>query len=100
MIALVTLLLYPLAIQYERGGWCKVLWPIYVITAILDVIANYTELALITYDWPRTGEVTFSMRIPRLLLTGGWRSWASYQCARYLNYFAPDHNHISQILSH
>lgn len=98
MISLITLLLFPLAIQYERGGYWKLLWPLYLTTAILDVTANYTELALITYDWPKAGEVTFSLRIPRLLLVGGWISSAVYWCARYLNYFSPGHNHISQIL--
>ena len=98
MISLITLLLYPLAIQYERGGIFKLLLPLYIVTAILDTLANYTEISLLCLAWPQAYKPTISMRIPQLLIGGGWKSTTSYAAAVYLNYFSPTHNHITEIL--
>jgi hypothetical protein len=97
MIALLTLLLFPVAIQYERGGAWHVLFPLYFIVAVLDVIANYTEISLLCLAWPEAGKPTVSMRIPGILLQGGWRGALAYDVARYLNYFAPGHKHITEV---
>ena len=98
MISLITLLLYPLAIQCERKGVYSILLPLYIVTALLDVLANYTELSLLCLAWPQRGKPTFSMRIPQLLISGGWKSTVSYEVAVYLNFFSPTHDHITEIL--
>jgi hypothetical protein len=97
MISLITLLFFPLAIQYERGGAWKLLFPLYIATAILDTIANYTEVSLLCLAWPEPGKPTVSMRIPALLVQGGWRGKLALWVAKYLNYFAPNHNHITEV---
>ena len=58
-------LLYPIAIQYERGGLWHLLAPLTVATLLADVVANYTEMALL-FGWPRAGEYTFSSRLARM----------------------------------
>lgn len=93
MISLFVLIWYPLAVQYERGGWWRILaliaWPLMV----LDVIANFTELVLL-FGWPRPGEYTFSKRAARLRLLPGWRGDIAWNVARYLNYFSPTGDHV------
>lgn len=86
--------LYPLAVQFERGGWWRLLAPITVFTLLIDVIANYTELALLTWDFPRKGEHTFSTRLLRLRYTYGWRGTVYHAVIAYLNYFAPNGKHV------
>jgi hypothetical protein len=97
MISILTLLLYPLAIQYERKGLWRLLFLLYVLTGLLDIIANYTEVSLICLKWPAVRKPTVSMRIPELLLNPFWKPIA-YQLAKYLNYWSPSHNHIIEIL--
>ena len=87
-------LLYPLAIQYERGGVWLVVLPITFIALLIDVAANYTELALVTWDFPRKGEHTFSQRLYRLVRTPGWRREVCIPVANVLNWIAPDGQHI------
>lgn len=60
-----TAFLYPLAIQAKRKGPWVILWPLVLITMLLDVLANYTELALV-FGWPREGEYTITRRIRRM----------------------------------
>ena len=85
--------LYPIAIQSERGIWYEILLTLILIlpiTLILDICANYTELALLTWDFPRVGEYTFSKRLERL----------QYTAPRYaklvsiLNTISPSGKHI------
>jgi hypothetical protein len=40
-------LLYPIAVQYERGGLWRIVLPVTMVTLVIDLIANYTELAKI-----------------------------------------------------
>ena len=87
-------LLYPLAVQYERGGWWKLLAPLTLVTLLLDVVLNYTELALLTWDRPLSGEWTFSTRLKRLQTDRGWRGVLARYVVVYLNFFAPDGKHV------
>lgn len=65
IVTAATALLYPLVIQFKRGGWrrwvCAV--PAYFVF-VLDLVANYTELAW-ALGWPLKGEYTISRRIRR-----------------------------------
>lgn len=88
-MTLLLALLFPFAIQYERGGWWRVLAPITLLTVIVDVAANYTELALLTWDHPRPGEHTFSQRLYRLQFNTDWRGSLARPIVDALNYFAP-----------
>ena len=57
---------YPQVIQYKAGGLKRLIWtaPAFIV-AVLDVIANYTELANV-WGWPRPGEFTISKRVKRM----------------------------------
>lgn len=94
MISIFLAILYPIAIQYERGGWWRVLAPLLILALIVDIIANYTELALLTWDWPQRGEYTFSQRLTRLRYYGDWRGNIARSVIPYLDYFDPDGHHI------
>lgn len=88
-MSLILLIFAPLALQYERGHtW---LLPIAALFFLLDVIANYTELALLTWDWPQPGEYTFSKRLSRLERLPGIRGEICKSVSDYLNYFSPGH---------
>ena len=94
-MTLLLALLYPLAIQIERGGWWRCVAPVTVLALLIDVAANHTELALLLWEWPRRGEWTFSTRLERLVLTTGWRGRVACGIARVLNWLAPPgHPHI------
>lgn len=84
-------LLYPLAVQYERGGWWKLLAPVTLFALVIDIVANYTELALLTWDFPMQGEYTFSTRLKRLQRERGWRGSLARPIVVYLNFFYPGH---------
>lgn len=66
MLTLILWIFFPLFIQYKRGGWWSVLLPFAALLFVIDVLANYTELVVVTCDWPRRGEYTFSNRLFRL----------------------------------
>jgi hypothetical protein len=89
MLSIPLLILYPLAIQYEVRRW-----PIrylYYAVGIIDIIANYTELAVLTLDFPRKGEYTFSQRLRRLQYGNRYhRLWARVVIP-YLNFFQANH---------
>ena len=87
-------LLYPLAIQYERGGWWRLVIPVTIVALILDIIANYTELALLTWDFPKKGEYTFSQRCQRMKLEDTWGGKVARFAEPYLDYFDPDGDHV------
>ena len=95
------LLIYPLAIQYKRGGaWC-VLYPLALVALILDVASNYTEMWVIFWDAPEHGEYTISQRIARymrisdyrgrFILCFEWRYRLARPIAAYLNFFSNGH---------
>jgi hypothetical protein len=86
--------LYPLAVQFERGGWWRLLAPVTLFALLIDVIANYTELALLTWDFPRKGELTFSTRLLRLRHDTGHMQYAYSNVIDYLNFFAPNGKHV------
>ena len=94
MISLILFLLYPIAIQYERGGWWRLLLPITLFALIIDILANYTELALLTWDSPRRGEYTFSQRCVRMKAEDSWGGTIARFIEPYLDYFDPDGDHI------
>lgn len=85
-------LLFPLAVQIKRKGWWYLVAPVTLIAWLIDIIANYTELALYTWDFPCKGEWTFSQRLNRLVKDTAWRGSHTRPVARVLNYF--DHGHI------
>lgn len=93
MIVLLALLYVP-AVQYNRGGLWQLMLPVTVLTLLIDVIANYTELALLTWDWPRKGEYTFSHRLARLQFDAGWRGRLAKLAIAYTNYFDHAGRHI------
>lgn len=90
-MSLILALLYPIAIQVERGGWWNLLAPVTLLALVIDVIANYTELALLTWDWPRAGEWTFSTRVKRLQYDSGWRGRVGRLVKDYCDFFWPGH---------
>lgn len=93
MLTLILALSFPLAIQYERGGWWSVLKPLALLVAIIDVAANYTELALLTWDFPRENETTFSQRCKRLIHQDNWAGTVGRIAQVYCNLF--DEGHIT-----
>lgn len=90
-MTLILALLYPLAVQYKRGGWWLLVAPVTFAALIIDIWCNYTELALITLDFPARGEWTFSTRLQRLQYYHGWRGTFARACRDYCNYFDKDH---------
>jgi hypothetical protein len=92
-MSLLLLILYPIAIQYERKGWWYVVLPITFVAALINVIANYTELSLI-YGLPRKGEYTLSNRLWRLSQLPGWRGNLADWMVKYTDRFDPDGFHI------
>lgn len=90
----ILLLEYPLAIQVERGGVWLVLAPLTLIALWADIVANYTTLALLTWDLPAKGEYTFSTRVKRLQYYPGWRGKFARLVRDYTNFFDPQGDHI------
>lgn len=93
MLTLLLFLLYPIAIQFERGGWWYLLFPVTLVTFIIDILTNYTELALV-FGLPRRGEWTFSQRLKRLSYRADWRGDLARWCIDYTNRFDPDGRHV------
>ncbi len=93
-MSLILALLFPIAIQYERGGLWRLLAPITFVAVLLDIAANYTELALLTWDWPRKGEHLFSQRLKRLIHNTDWRGTLARSIAIPLDFFDPNGKHI------
>lgn len=93
-MSLLLLVLYPFAIQFERGGWWRLLFPVTLLALIVDVWCNYTELALLTWDRPAKGEYTFSTRIKRLQYYPGWRGGFARLVRDYTNFFDPQKDHV------
>ena len=93
-MSLLLLILYPVAIQFERGGWWYLVLPVTLLALVIDVIANYTELALLTWDWPTKYEWTFSTRCKRLQYYPGFRGGFARLVRDYTNFFDPQGDHI------
>lgn len=95
MISVFILLpLYAVGIQYERKGVWYVVLPVTVVALVLDFLLNYTELALLTWDYPMRGEFTFSTRLKRLKSADGWRGSVARYIARALDAIAPSGVHV------
>lgn len=95
MISLVLLLpLYALTIQLERSGLWRVFGVFGIIALPLDALLNYTELALLTWDFPKRGEWTFSTRLKRLQYDTGWRGDLARPIVLLLDSIAPSGQHI------
>jgi MFS family permease len=73
---------------FFAGGWV-------VVAIVLDVILNFTILALLTLDFPKRKELTFSQRLERLVKDTGWRGKAARATAFILNPFDPKGYHIN-----
>ena len=93
-MSLLLFLLYPLAVQYNRGGAWRLLFPVTLVAFLLDILANYTELAILTGDFPREGEYTFSQRCKRMKLQDTWGGKVARFIEPYLDYFDPSGDHI------
>jgi len=65
--------------------------PITLVTLVIDVIANYTELAFLTWDFPQEGEYTFSDRLARLKHNGDWRGVIARMAVGYCDIFYEGH---------
>jgi len=89
MITLLTLILYPVAIQYEKEWKWKYKY-LYYFTGVLDIIANYTEVSCV-YGLPDRGEWTISRRLRKLSKVGGIRGKLAAWSILYVNYFQPGH---------
>ena len=83
-------LCYPLAIQYQVRNW-RWLAPFTLAVLLLDGLCNYTDLALLTWDFPRKGEYTFSQRLVRLQSGNQWQRFVARVTIPYLNFFDPNH---------
>ena len=65
--------------------------PLLLVAFIADVVANFSTLALLFWDWPQYGEWTFSKRLPRLCNLPGWRGRFARRCKIYINKRVPGH---------
>lgn len=86
--------LYPLAIQYERGGRCRWLLLVYAAAGLLSVLVNFTWFSLVCWETPRKREITTSQRCERLVFDPGWRGSIARAIARFTNRFDPTPPHI------
>lgn len=67
-------------------------WVVFAI--LLDVVLNYTLLAVLTLDFPKSGEYTFSQRLERLVRQDGLRGKVARSIAFVLDPFDPSGKHI------
>lgn len=76
-----------------RKGWATAIIVAELIAAPLDVFLNYTEFALMTWDWPVSAntEGTLSLRLARLQHNTDWRGTMARPVVAVLNYFLPGH---------
>lgn len=59
--------------RVTKFAWALAI-PVVLSAITLDIILNYTLLALLTWDFPRKGEWTFSQRLSRLNRQDGVRA--------------------------
>ena len=96
-LSLLMWVMYIIGIQYKRKGWWYFVLPFTFIAVILDVILNYTLFALITFDFPKNHEITFSSRLERLIHKTNWQgSLANFIATYLLDPFDPDGFHIDR----
>jgi hypothetical protein len=69
--------------------------PTVLCALILDVVLNYSVFVLLTLDFPKIGEWTFSQRLSRLVRQTGWRSCVAGWLARnLLDPYDPSGKHV------
>jgi hypothetical protein len=93
-LPLLLAILYIPAIQYERGGWWKLLMPFTAFVALLDVYLNWTTFSILLRSTPGRREITFSQHLERLVFEQGLRGKVARAVARYTNKFDPTPPHI------
>ena len=83
---------------FERGEmtlWHWLACGEWVVLAVaMDVVLNYTLLAVLTFDFPKKGEWTFSKRLERLVKGTGVRAAVCRFVAFILDPFDPSGSHI------
>lgn len=85
---------YPVAIQYERGRWWRLLMPFTALVALVDVWLNWTTFSLYLASAPGKKEYTLSQHLERLVFDLGWRGYIARAVARYTNRWDPSPPHI------
>lgn len=73
MLTAITAFGYPIVIQYKRGGFWWVLAIPGVLVWLIDVIANYTEWAIV-FGWPAKGDHTITNRLKTMLVSDPFES--------------------------
>lgn len=87
ILTLLVALLYPLVIQFKRGGWRKAVCAIpALVVFVLDIIANYTELSWV-WGKPLPREYSISRRVRRMALGLHGETVAQVQLARAVQTF-------------
>lgn len=93
ILSALLLLIYPLVIQYKRGGLWRVLVPFTAVALLLDVLSNYTEWAFV-WGKPPAGCYTISKRIKWEMDNGSdSRQEIAHLIQIYLDAFEPDGSH-------
>ena len=70
-------------------------FPLVISAITLDIALNYTVFALLTWDFPKKGEYTFSQRLKRLANGGGWKQAAARWLAKtLLDPYDPTSDHL------
>ena len=99
-------ILYPLAIQYERGGGWYIVVPFFTLPAfIIDVFMNITFITIIYWELPfkynqyiGKREITYSDRLERLVNEpDNELYYESVIIAKWLNRIAPSKKHIRNL---
>lgn len=99
-------ILYPIAIQYERGGFWFILVPFVTFpTFLIDIFANATMISIIYGEMPfkyshilNRREYTFSDRLERLVKDESHELYnVSVMIALWLNKVSPSKKHIKNI---
>jgi hypothetical protein len=90
----VMFVLYAIGIQYERGGGWRALRVVAALALVLDLLLNFSLFALALWDWPRSGEWTFSKRLKRLNRDTGWRGRIARRITALLDRLAPSGQHV------
>jgi hypothetical protein len=100
-LPLILAILYPIAIQYERGGLWQIFYLVAVPAVIVDFFANFLVFSIVFYDKPfrysatlHRLEYTFSDRLERLVFELGWKRKVARFIAKTLNSIAPSKVHI------
>lgn len=66
ILTITTAVLYPIAITYKKGGLFAPLKVLALLTALIDIAANYTEVALV-FGWPKPGQITITKRLKAMV---------------------------------